>query len=291
MEQQWAGTTYGNGWMHRWLIRMLRVMDVRILYAFVAVFVIPVCLILNPSRRTAYYYFRHRRKYGRLKSAWKTYTNHCIFGTVVIDRFAMYAGKKFKIDAVGKERFDELTQQPDGFLMFSSHIGNYEIAGYTFYTESKSINALVFDGEKASVMSGREKMFSDKNIFMIPIKSDMSHLFLIDKALHDGEIVSMPADRINGSPKYIELDFLGAKAKFSQGAFSVATMRGLAVLAVNVMKTSLTGYTAYVTELEYDKSASRKEQISQLSKAYVRELERILDMYPAQWYNFFDFWN
>lgn len=291
MAQEWAGTTYGNGWMHKWLIRSLRVIDVRFLYIFVAVFVIPVCLILNPSRHTAYSYFRNRRGYGRIKSAWKTYTNHCIFGTVVIDKFAMYAGKKFKVNAVGKERFDELSKQPDGFLMFSSHIGNYEIAGYTFSPEGKSLNALVFAGEKASVMNGRHKMFDDKNIYMIPIQQDMSHLFLIDKALVDGEIVSMPADRINGSPKFIELDFLGAKAKFPQGPFSVATMRGKTVLAVNVMKTSLTEYTAFVTELVYDKDAKRKEQIAQLSEAYVSELERILDMYPAQWYNYFDFWN
>jgi len=291
MAEKWAGTTYGNGWMHKWLIRMLKVIDVRILYAFSAVFVIPVCLILNPSRKTAYSYFRERRGYGKLKSAWKTYTNHCIFGTVVIDKFAMFAGKRFKIDAVGKERFDELSQQPEGFLMFSSHIGNYEIAGYSFAPEGKALNALVFAGEKASVMNGREKMFSDKDIYMIPITQDMSHLFLIDKALCDGEIVSMPADRINGSPKFTELDFLGAKAKFPQGPFSVATMRGQTVLAVNVMKTSLTGYTAFVTELVYDRSASRKEQMSQLSRAYVAELERILDMFPAQWYNFFDFWN
>ena len=94
-EQEWAGTTYGNAWMHKWLIRMLRHIDVRILYLFVAIFVIPVCLVLNPSRGIAYRYFRRRIGYGRLKSAWKTYVNHCLFGQVVVDKFAMYAGKKF----------------------------------------------------------------------------------------------------------------------------------------------------------------------------------------------------
>ncbi len=290
-EQEWAGTTYGNAWMHKWLIRMLRHIDVRILYLFVAIFVIPVCLVLNPSRGIAYRYFRRRIGYGRLKSAWKTYVNHCLFGQVVVDKFAMYAGKQFDVEI---ENYNEFTtrasRKEEGFVQLSAHIGSYEIAGYTLAVEGKSFNALVFAGEKASVMQNRNKMFAGTNIKMIAIQQDMSHLFEIDKALTDGGIVSMPADRINGSQKCIEHVFLGAKAKFPLGPFSVATMRGLDVLAVNVMKDSLLGYKIYVTPLAYDKEASRQEQIRQLSSAYVAELEKRVRQYPTQWYNYFEFW-
>ena len=290
-EQEWAGTTYGNAWMHKWLIRMLRHIDVRILYLFVAIFVIPVCLVLNPSRGIAYRYFRQRIGYGRLKSAWKTYVNHCLFGQVVVDKFAMYAGKQFDVEI---ENYNEFTtrasRKEEGFVQLSAHIGSYEIAGYTLAVEGKSFNALVFAGEKASVMQNRDKMFAGTNIKMIAIQQDMSHLFEIDKALTDGGIVSMPADRINGSQKCIEHVFLGAKAKFPLGPFSVATMRGLDVLAVNVMKDSLLGYKIYVTPLAYDKEASRQEQIRQLSSAYVAELEKRVRQYPTQWYNYFEFW-
>lgn len=289
-EQVWAGTTYGNEWMHKWLIRMLRYLDVRILYLFVAVFIIPACLVLNPSRGIAYRYFRRRIGYGRLKSAWKTYVNHCLFGQVVVDKFAMYAGKKFKIEIEGYDKFTELTKHQEGFVQLSAHIGNYEIAGYTLVCRDKRMNALVFAGEKASVMRNRDKMFAGTNINMIAIQPDMSHLFEIDQALQDGEIVSMPADRINGSPKYLEHDFLGAKARFPLGPFSVATIRALNVLTVNVLKTSATGYKIYVTPLPYDKSATRQEQIRQLSKAYVAELEKRVKQYPEQWYNYFEFW-
>ena len=289
--QEWAGTTYGNEWMHKWLIRMLRYIDVRILYLFVALFIIPVCLVLNPSRGIAYRYFRQRIGYGRMKSAWKTYVNHCLFGQVVVDKFAMYAGKRFDVEIVNYNEFiDRAARKEEGFVQLSAHIGNYEIAGYTLAVEGKRFNALVFAGEKASVMRNRSKMFTGTNISMIAIQPDMSHLFEIDKALTDGGIVSMPADRINGSKKCIELDFLGAKAKFPLGPFSVATMRGLDVLAVNVMKDSLTSYKIYVTPLLYDKGATRQEQIKQLSEAYVAELEKRVRQYPEQWYNYFEFW-
>ena len=288
--KDWPGTTYGSEWMHKWLIRLLRYIDTRVFYLFVAIFIIPVCLVLNPSSGISYRYFRQRMGYGRLKSAWKTYINHCLFGQVVIDKFAMYAGKKFNIEIEGQEHFHNLAIRPDGFVLLSAHIGNYEIAGYTLVAKNKRFNALVFAREKESVMRNRNKMFASTNINMIAIRPDMSHLFEINQALTDGETVSMSADRINGSPKHIELDFLGAKAKFPLGPFFVTTMRSLNVLEVSVMKTSLRSYKIYVTPLHYDKTANHKEQINQLSKAYVAEFEKRVRQYPTQWYNYFEFW-
>ena len=83
---------------------------------------------------------------------------------------------------------------------------------------------------------------------------------------------------------------LGDEAKFPQGPFSVAAMRGVEVLAVNVMKAGLKKYRIYLTPLAYDKTLPRKEQVGQLSRAYVAELERMVLRYPTQWFNFFDFW-
>lgn len=291
MEKKWAGTTYGNGWMHAWLIKLLKYIDNRILYVFVAIFVIPVCLFINPSCGITYRYFRRHHEYGKLKSAWKTYVNHCLFGQVVIDKFAMYAGKRFKVTVDGYEHYKELAKKNTGFIQLSSHVGNYEIAGYTLKADNKRFNALVFFGEKASVMQNRMKLFSGTNINMIAIRPDMGHLFEIDEALTRGETVSMPADRVFGSPKRITKEFLNGKADFPYGPFSVATMRSLDVITVHVIKTAWNSYRIIVTPLIYHKEASRRQQIDELSNNYVHELERVVRQFPTQWYNYFDFWN
>ena len=115
--------------MHRWLIASLRWMDVRLLYAFTTLFVIPICLLLNTnhSRTTAYRYFRHRQGFGRLRAVWSTYLNHCLFSQIVIDRFAVFAGKQFNIEIEGYESFEQLEAETKGFMIFSSHIGCYEV--------------------------------------------------------------------------------------------------------------------------------------------------------------------
>lgn len=287
-----ANTTFGSAWLLNSLVKSLKYVDVRLIYAFASLFVMPVCLLLNTnrSRTTAYRYLRHRQGLGRMRSAWLTYVNHCRFAEVVIDRFAMYAGKRFKLQV---ERYDEFLRRADGeegFMLLSSHIGCYEIAGYTLVSKKKRFNALVFGGEKATVMEGRQQQFDSNNIRMIPILPDMSHLFLVNESLANHEIVSIPADRCVGSAKTVECQLLGAKASLPLGPFSVATMRGLDVLAVNVMKTSRRGYTAYVTPLAYDKEAPRREQMRQLAQSYATELEARIRQYPEQWFNFYDFW-
>jgi predicted LPLAT superfamily acyltransferase len=287
-----ANTTFGSQWMHRQLINALRWIDVRWFYVFTTLFVVPICLLFNTnhSRTTAYRYFRERHGYGRWKSAWATFVNHCLFSQVVVDRFAIFAGKHFDLNIVGYDNFLRLAAQDDGFMMFSSHVGCYEVAGCSLVSETKRFNALVYGGEKETVMEGRKKKLDSNNITMIPILPDMSHLFKINEALANNEIVSMPADRSIGSSKTLTVQLLGAPASLPMGPFSVATMRSLDVIAVNVMKTSSKGYTAYVTPLAYDKQAPRREQMIQLAQSYARELETCIRQYPTQWYNYYDFW-
>lgn len=291
MEKEWTGTTYGNGWMHKWLIQSLRFIDVRLLYAFTSIFIIPVCLLLlHKNASYIYKVFRNRLGFSRFQSLKRTYINHCLFGQVVIDKFAMYAGKSFSFEVEGYKHYLTLARNSESFIFLSSHIGNYELAGYKLVSDDKPFNVLVYMGEKKSVMENRSKMFAHTNIHMISVKQDMSHLFEINNALRNGEIVSMPADRFWGSSKYLTIDFLGKNARFPLGPFKTATMRGVGVLAINVMKTSLKSYKIYVTPLCYDKTKSKDDQVVELANNYVRELEKMIKLYPCQWYNYYDFW-
>ncbi len=288
-EKKWQGTTFGNGFMHRVLIALLRTVDIRFIYFFAYVFVLPPCLF-RPGFRHAYHFFRDRLGCSGIRSVWYACKNHCMFVQVVIDKFAMYAGKHFDLELEGYDHFLRLADGEAGFVQLSSHVGNYEIAGYSLVAEKKRFNALVFSGEKEEIMHNRERLFSSSNIHMIPVRQDMSHLFEINSALSNGETVSIPADRIWGSNKYVTKTFLGKEAHFPVGPFRVIALLGVEALVVHVMKTSYNCYKTFVTPIPYDKEAPRASQIAQLSDGYVKEMERILKMYPTQWYNYFDFW-
>ncbi len=276
--------------MHRTLVGILRRVDVRVMYVFVTVCVVPFCVLFDPNSRIIYRYFRLRRGLSRTQSWRKVFSNYRLFSQVVLDRFAMYAGKRFDVRVEGYEHFRGLELGTHGFVQLSSHIGNYEIAGYTLVSEHKRVNALVFAGEKETVMAGRERIFEATRNRVIPIMPDMSHVYAINSALENGEIVSIPGDRLLGSEKAVTVDFLGAPARFPAGPAAVAAMHGVEVITVNVMKTAARQYTIFVRPVEYDRTAARKIQIRQIVEGYVANLTADLSAYPEQWYNYFEFW-
>ena len=274
---EWSGKTDGQPWMQRSLIVLFRVVPLWLPYGIMAL-VVPFYMIFNRKGFKAMYrFFRERFHYGCWKSFWKVYANHFRFGQIILDRFGVYAGKKYRFITEGQELMDELEKHPEGFVNLSSHVGNYEIAGYSLKPKSKRFNALVYAGETATVMENRKKMLSQNNMSMILVKEDMSHLFELNAAIDKGDIVSMPADRIYGSQKAVECQFFGEKARFPLGAFALANKKNVPMLAVFVMKDSYCTYHAYVREIN-------------TTQNFAENLEEIVRKYPTQWFNYFDFW-
>ena len=70
----------------------------------------------------------------------------------------------------------------------------------------------------------------------------------------------------------------------------MAVTRGIDVVVVNAMKEKDGSYKVFFTPLTYDKTLSASQQRQQLADAYTAEIERLLEMYPLQWFNYFDLW-
>ena len=286
---KWSGKTGGQKWMQKSLIFLFKWINIRILYAVMSL-VIPFYMLFNrKGYMSMYSYFHERLSYTPFKSFINVYVNHYTFGQIILDRFAFYAGKRFNINIIGNENYENLINEENGFIMLSSHIGNYELAGYHLKATKKNIYALIFGGETETVMKNRSKMFDGHNINMIPVKSDMSHLFEINNALRDGNIVSMPGDRIFGSAKYVDLMFLGKNAKFPMGPFAIAAQRDVPIISIFVMKEATYNYTIYVNEIN-SLGNNRKEKVESMSKQFIKNLEDIVLKYPTQWFNYYNFW-
>lgn len=76
----------------------------------------------------------------------------------------------------------------------------------------------------------------------------------------------------------------------AKGPFSMAVTRGIDVVMVNAMKEKKGSYRAFFTPLTYDKQLPASQQRQQLADAYTAEIERLMEMYPLQWFNYFDLW-
>lgn len=286
---QWSGKTDGTPWMQRTLVTWLRVVDVRVLYAVMAL-VIPFYMIFSHAAYLACYrFFRRRIGLSPVSAFGHVYASQYRLGQVVLDRFAAYAGRRFEVDIDHYELFQQLSAAPGGFVQVSAHVGNYELAGYTLVAREKRLNALVFSGESEAVMAGRSRVFAAHNIRMIAVRDDMSHVFALSDALRDGEIVSMPGDRIFGSQKAVTCDFLGALARFPIGPFALAVSRDVPVLMVSVVKVAAWRYRIFIDRIEAE-AGDRREQMEALTRRFAARMEEIVRQYPTQWFNYYDFW-
>ena len=293
--KDWNGVTGGGTLGQKALLLLFHFTNVTVGYVFLAA-VVPFYMLFGRKGYLAIYgYFRKRLCYSSIKSFFKTYVNHFIFGQCMLDRFSVFAGKKnfFKMKITGNEEFYRLLEEEKGFIIASSHIGNFELCGYLLKQEKKRINALAFGGETKEIMKNRAKWFTVNNINVIPVFEDMSHIFALNKALINGEIVSMSCDRNFGGGKSVECDFLSGKVDFPIGTFTLATHFDVSVLSVFVLKESVSNYHVYVKTISLsddNANVSKREKAELLTREFVKELEVMVRKYPEQWFNFYEFW-
>jgi predicted LPLAT superfamily acyltransferase len=108
----------------------------------------------------------------------------------------------------------------------------------------------------------------------------------IVEALDRGEILSAFADRFMNINKVVVSTIHGFQVNLAKGPFSLATTRGIDVIMASAMKEKDGSYTAYFTPLPYDRSLPKAQQRQQIADAYTAEIERLLDKYPYQWFNY-----
>lgn len=292
-QRQWSGKTGGNAWMQRSLINIYRLMDLRFLYIPMAI-VIPFYMLFGHKGYLAsYHFFRKRRHDTPLKAFFHVYCNHFMFGQVILDRFAAYAGKRFQLDIENYETYLQYNNGENGFMVLTAHIGNYELAGYSLISEKKRFNTLIYSGETDTVLENRKRMLTRNNIRLIGVKSDMSHLFTMSDALRSGEILSMTADRIFGSPKNVKCTFFDEKVKFPLGPFALAVQREVPIVTVFVMKESIKRYRVFIEPIELSSKEAEypnRQKTECLANKYVAQLEKVVRKYPTQWFNYFEFW-
>jgi predicted LPLAT superfamily acyltransferase len=292
--QEWKGVTGGATLGQKALLFLFHSVNVTVGYVFLALVVPFYMLFRRKAYLSIYKYFRKHFSMSPLKAFWKTYQNHFIFGQCMLDRFAVYAGRKnfFHMKFTGNDEFYRLLDEEKGFIIASSHVGNFELSGYLLKQDKKHINALVFGGETKEVMENRLKILNMNNISVISVTDDMSHIFTVYEALSAGEIVSMPCDRNLGSVKSVECDFLSGKADFPVGAFTLAASFDVPIVSIFVIKESISNYHIYVKPIALDNSitGTKREKAEHLTREFVKELEIIVRKYPEQWFNFYEFW-
>ena len=288
----WQGKSKGNKLGYRIFIGVLRYGGIRPAY-FLLVFVsVYYCLFSWNTARSMYRFFRYKIQYPRWRAIASVYRNIYIFGQTLIDKVVVMAGipNRFSFDFDGEERLHAMVSSGKGGIMLSAHLGNWEVAGHLFTRLNTRINIVMFDGEHERIKSYLEGVTGGRNVNVIVLKDDLSHIYAINDALGKQELVCMHADRFLAGNKTAEKMFLGEPARFPVGPFLLASTFRVPVSFVFAFKETATHYHLYATDPKVYPGA-KQGGLDQSMDDFVSVMEEKVRKYPLQWFNYYDFWS
>lgn len=289
MATEWEGKSKGTLLGYKLYIFFLSTFGIGTAY-FILRFVVTYYFLFSfKSSRAIYYYFNRRRKYPKLKSVFSIYKSYYMLGRVLTDRVAISTQfkDKFTYTHDGIEHIDHLLKQNKGGILISAHVGNFEIAHY-FLQDRYSISKIFMvttHAEHANIKAYMDGIVMESTMKFIVVHKDMSHIFEIHNALDQGGLVVFTGDRYLPETKILSQEFLGKEANFPLGPYLLASRLKVPVLFVYVMKGPQRHYNLYARQ-----AIAKARDPQALLKEYTESVEWVLEKYPLQWFNYFDFW-
>ena len=290
MATEWEGKSRGTVIGYKIFVFFIKKLGIGTSYLLLHFVVLYFCFFAGKSTRSIYYYLRKIQGFSRLKSIRNIYKSYYVFGQTIVDKTAISSGlrNKFTYEFDGEARIKELLKKKQGGILISAHVGNFEIADF-FFAEldlSSQIHLVTTDSEHEQIKTYLDSVTSKSSIKFIIVKEDLSHIFEINAALDSGELVCFTGDRYFEGQKTMDGQLLGANAKFPAGPFLLASRLSVPVLFVYVMKETKRHYHLYARTAEV-----KNKDAQDLLSDYTKSVEWILEKYPLQWFNYFDFWN
>jgi len=291
---KWSGKTRGGLTGYRIFIFIIKYLHIRVAYfllKFVALY-----FLLFSKKEPIKFYFKQVLGYKKIKTIISIYKNYCLLGEMLIDKIAFLSGiyNQFSFDFEGEEYLHEMAKMGKGGLMIGAHIGNWEMAGQLMERVTQAMNIVILEAEHENINELLKEVLVKKNIRIIPIKDDLSHLTQIKAAFARNELVAIHGDRFLPGADSVLIDFMGKPALLPTGPLYMASKFKVPVSFVVTVKERKSHYHFYATEskiFEYpSKLSTRKEALKKMVQEYAEVIENRLMQYPLQWFNYYEFW-
>lgn len=287
---QWDGKSKGTVLGYRIFVFLIQKAGVKSAYFLLYFVASYYFLFLKKSNQAIFYYFKERLRYSYFQSKKMIFKSYYTFGQIIIDKVSISAGlrNRFTYEFDGIEILKNLLEEKKGGVLISAHIGNFQIAEH-FLADIDldfQINLVSTDLEHSAIKNYLESVTQKPSVKFIIIKDDLSHIFEINAALANNELVCFTGDRYFEGTKSLSENILGKEANFPAGPFLIASRLKVPVVFVYVMKEPNLHYHLYARE-----ATVKHRDEKGLLKEYVKSVETILQKYPLQWFNYFDFWN
>lgn len=278
-----------------WFFRILvRVTGLRGAYGFLYIVCLYYVLFDRQAVRTALPYIRRRfPDAGCLKRYGYVYLLFINQGKNLIDRFVLIAGyEPFDIKFKGIGTLRELLQSEHGFILLTSHVGNWQVVMCALKELERKVHLLMRAEDNQAVRNALKVDQGHGNIHIITTDEHLGGVVKMMQALSEGQIVSIMGDRSYQSDQ-VEVTLLGEKAYLPYSAFRIAAGARSPVAVLFSAKVNQFSYEveiAKVIEPKMSRRGTTAERWGPSVQEYASALEGFCNRYPLQYYIFENIW-
>jgi len=258
----------------------------------------PVCLYYacfdRAAVRSAMPYLS--RRFPKLNSVQRWGLVYRLFisqGKNLIDRHALVAGAvSFDTEISGYTQVAELSGAGQGFVLLTSHVGNWQTVMHSLERLNKTVHLLMRPEENPALRNAVQVDAEASRIKIISPDQHLGGMVEVMQALEKGDIVSIMGDRTYGADS-VDVDFLGDAARFPYSAFYIAASAGCPVVVLLSSKIGVNTYSVNMADVLWPKlvrGQDRKVQLRDWVQQYANNLENYLLANPLQYFIFHDIW-
>jgi KDO2-lipid IV(A) lauroyltransferase len=187
-----------------------------------------------------------------------------------------------RCDMVGLEHLDGALERGRGAILFTPHLGPWEVAGACLAAKGYRINTIAREHPSRRVTEFFTKRRRDWGIEVFSTGEGVGRLI---EALRRGNIVVLLVDR-RFSTKGVPLDFFGKKVMLPQGHVALANRTGASLLP----STCCYGESDSVTIRIESPIEPSGESVREIAQQCIHRIEGFIRDNPEQWFAFDHLW-
>ncbi len=276
----------------RLVIAMCDLFGRRLTRVFVSLLAFYYGLLSRRARRSSRDYLRRMQlPHG----FWQVSAHIRCFAHTVLDRayFVRDRFEPFEINYDGHEHLVRLLDNGKGAVLLGAHIGSFEAMRAQSVALNVPITVIGDFSNAPRINAVLQRINPHVNTRLLQITPGSVEFALrIREVIERGELVAILGDR-TGHGKTIEVDFLGARARFAAGPYLLAaTLRCPIYLAV-ALHHAPNRYDLYCEPFAEEVRLPRENRqpaLEAYAQRYARRLEHFCRLGPHNWFNFFPFW-
>jgi lauroyl/myristoyl acyltransferase len=228
----------------------------------------------------------------QLRGAWRTVLNLAWCLTETYEGLA--AGQEVDLEIEGREIWEQLLAQPEGFVIVTAHVGHWEVGSRLGRSDRRVhvVRQAEVDPRAQQFLSSllRDRA-GDAVVFHYAGEDDLGLGTRLLSALRRGEIVALQADRASRGGRSHAAPFLGREIDMPLGPAALARLAGVPLVPIFVFRRGRRKSRVVVRPpIWVDAALGRQEAQRQATEVVAQQVEAAVRSHPHQWFCFRDLW-